>query len=96
MNLLVWWEHVDSEANIADDGSRAGRDAPIYAKHLVSVTDIQFPEWPQHLRQASIGEWLQWLNSLVDGICTHPLLNDRWCRCERHDKFQTIELKLSS
>eukprot|EP00973_Karenia_brevis_P080457 11163795-Karenia_brevis.AAC.1 len=73
--MLVWWEHVDSQANIADDGSRIGKDASIYAKHDIPMTDVPFPAWPDALSKASLAHWMEWLNSLIDGGCCQPLLN---------------------
>ena len=58
LNLSMWWEHVDSDANIADGGSRIGVSDPVAAAAGVKLKDVAMIAWPAHPRDASAQTWL--------------------------------------
>ena len=61
----VWWEHVDSPANIADGGSRIGVSDPVAKEMGIKLTQIPWPTGgsnlpllPTQLLQEIIGQVL--------------------------------------
>ena len=58
--LAVWWEHVDSKANISDGGTR--HDLTGVQKLGVSIGVKPLPPWPDSLFSQPPAYWLGWLN----------------------------------
>eukprot|EP00973_Karenia_brevis_P011168 1510778-Karenia_brevis.AAC.1 len=54
LDIVVWWEHVDSQANIADDGTREGPNAQIYKELHIPMQEVSFPVWPTALQSAPL------------------------------------------
>jgi len=59
LRSAVWWEHVDSKANLADGGTRGSAR---FAEALgIPLTARAVPPWPLSPLAASPDAWLQWL-----------------------------------
>ena len=59
--LLAWYEHVDSEANVADGGSRLGVEDPLARSLGVTLREVPVPPWPVNVRDAPAQAWLDML-----------------------------------
>eukprot|EP00973_Karenia_brevis_P073415 10199374-Karenia_brevis.AAC.1 len=75
MNCIVWWEHVDSAANVADAGTRTGPDSKIYRALGISMKAGFFPKWPMTVNSKSLHDMLTWTSGLIDGAVTS---SERW------------------
>eukprot|EP00973_Karenia_brevis_P074815 10397208-Karenia_brevis.AAC.1 len=64
---MVWWEHVDSAANVADAGTRTGPASKIYQNLGIHMKEGQFPKWPKSIDSESLGDMLTWTQDLIDG-----------------------------
>ena len=60
--LLTWYEHVDSEANVADGGSRKGVEDPLARSMGIVLRTATLPPWPADVRAASAQVWLAMLS----------------------------------
>jgi hypothetical protein len=56
----VWWEHVDSQANLADGGTR--ESFALAAKLGVTYHPRSLPPWPQNTLDAEPDAWLPFLH----------------------------------
>jgi hypothetical protein len=60
LDSIVWWEYVNSSANTADGGTR---DSSVVADALgIKLIPKDLPPWPACAVQASVQEWLAWLD----------------------------------
>ena len=57
----LWTEHVDSGANVADGGTRAGADCPPARALAIDLPTVEVPPWPRCVRSATANDWLAWL-----------------------------------
>ena len=58
-SLAVWWEHVDSKANISDGGTR--NSFAEYQALGVSMRPAPMPPWPESVFKLPASFWLSWL-----------------------------------
>ena len=61
LGLLAWYEHVDSQANIADGGSRVGVEDPVARRMGIRLAEVQLPPWPLDVADAPPDTWLRML-----------------------------------
>ena len=66
LDLLMWWEHVDSDANIADGGSRVGGRDTLARSLGVKLRDVPLPPWPEDVLSAPVRLWMDMLSSMED------------------------------
>ena len=60
----AWWEHVESEANPADGGSRDEGVACQLAKRVgVLLSKVDFPPFPASMAAMTPSDWLKHFNS---------------------------------
>ena len=59
LDCQIWWEHVDSDANPADGGSRVGITCPVARDLGVKLMRYEFPDWPANVLDVKPDEWLQ-------------------------------------
>jgi hypothetical protein len=60
LGMKSWKEHVDSQANLADCGTKDTFDH-VKAMGLL-WEDLEIPPWPVKVSSASAAEWLQWFH----------------------------------
>ena len=60
MGMRVWYEHVDSNASIADGGSREGVADPVAAQAGVALAWAHDPGWPADLRELPPSFWIEY------------------------------------
>ena len=59
LNIKTWYEHVDSNANCADGGSREGVSDPVAARLGIELRWAEDPGWPVDLRALSSERWCE-------------------------------------
>ena len=58
----LWVEHMESDANLADGGSRVGTSCPFAKKLGVQLVEVDSTPWPSNVLTATAKEWLVWLD----------------------------------
>ena len=61
LQLRAWWEHVDSEANAADGGTRGPESMALQLG--VALPWKALPKWPENVVRAPPMTWFDWLHS---------------------------------
>ena len=60
LQMKSWKEHVDSQANLADCGTKDTFD---HVQALgIPWENLEMPPWPSKVATASAAEWLQWFH----------------------------------
>ena len=58
LQCRAWYEHVDSNANVADGGSRVGPSCPEAKRLGIDLIKVPLPHWPKRPLDAGPEHWL--------------------------------------